>query len=48
MEDVIRITPRIVNLNIAAPDRRAARLMLIRWAKKLRNWLIEAGSPVKD
>lgn len=102
-EDVIRITPRIVNLNIAAPDRmrdyigysladskgsmtlelelydsisgtllarmtdnredprknylewttsgtnrRAARLMLIRWAKKLRNWLIEAGSPVKD
>ena len=99
-EDVMRITPKIVNLNIVAPDRmrdhigssfadskgsmtlefevydslsgtllarmtdrredpqkgymewtvsgtnrRAARLMFVRWAKKLRSLLIEAGTP---
>jgi hypothetical protein len=101
--NVLRITPRIVNLDVVAPDRmrdhigysladskgsmtleleisdsvngsllahmtdnrsdpqrgyyewtttgtnlRAARFMFIRWAKKLRKLLVEAGAPVQD
>jgi hypothetical protein len=102
-ENVIRITPKILNLNIYAPDRmrdyigysmadskgnmtlelkvynsvsgallahmvdsredpgkgylewttsgtnrRAARFMFIRWADKLHDWLVDAGSPAQD